>query len=151
MKDRVTRQCVNDFLVAFYAGDVDRAVACCADDVDTITYAPIELFPHLGHQRGKPWVREAIRIQQQRYARRRAEITFMAVEDDKAATTIRVALEKRSDQRVVQFEIADFFTLRDGQIVTHRSFFDSFDLVQQVLGRDLTDAFAASVQDAMQL
>jgi ketosteroid isomerase-like protein len=149
MNDLVTRQCVTDFLDAFYAGDAARVVDCCADDFDSITYAPIELFPHLGQQRGKHWAEEAIRIQQQRYASRRAEITFMAVESAKAATTLRVALEKRNDRRVVQFEIADFFTLRDGLIVTHRSFFDSFDLVQQVLGHDLTDAFAASIRNAM--
>jgi hypothetical protein len=31
----------------------------------------------------------------------------------------------------------------------HRSFFDSFDLVQQLLGKDLTDSFAADVRKAM--
>ena len=44
---------------------------------------------------------------------------------------------------------SEFFTLRGGRILEHRSFFDSFDLVQQVLGHDLTDAFAASVRHAM--
>jgi hypothetical protein len=45
--------------------------------------------------------------------------------------------------------VAEFFTLQDGRILTHRLFFDSFDLVQQLLGRDLTDAFAAVVQGAI--
>ena len=151
MNDLLTRQRVRDFLTAFYAGDAAALERCCAEDFDSITYAPIELFPHLGQHRGRQWAREAIHVQQQRYSDRRAEITFMAVENDTAATMVRVALQKRKDRRVVQIEIADFFTLRDGLIVTHRSFFDSFDLVQQVLGHDLTDAFAARVQDAMRI
>jgi len=27
--------------------------ACCDDDFDSITHAPIELFPHLGHKHGR--------------------------------------------------------------------------------------------------
>jgi hypothetical protein len=45
---------------------------------------------------------------------------------------------------------AAFFTLRDGRIAQHRAFFDSFDLVQQVLGHDLADEFATSVRSAME-
>ena len=49
----------------------------------------------------------------------------------------------------MHLESAEFFTLRDGRILIHRSFFDSFDFVQQLLGQDLTDAFATDVRDAM--
>ena len=40
-------------------------------------------------------------------------------------------------------------SITGGRILEHRGFFDSFDLVQQLLGQDLTDAFAASVRNAM--
>jgi ketosteroid isomerase-like protein len=148
MQQRQARQLVLNFLEAFYAGDVARTQDCCDDDFDSITYAPVELFPHLGHKHGKAWVAEAIRIQQERYLSRRYEITFFAVDRLKVATTQRVYLQKRNDQRLVQFDVADFFTLRNGRIIEHRSFFDSFDLIQQLLGRDLTDGFAAVVQGA---
>lgn len=149
MNDLLTRQRVSGFLDAFYTGDAVRLAECCHDDVDSITYAPIELFPHLGQKRGKAWAAEAIRIQQQRYASRRFDLKFIAVEGDKAATIVSVGLRKHSDQRVVQFEIADFFTLRDGLVAEHRAFFDSFDVVQQVLGRDMTGEFAADIRNAM--
>lgn len=144
------RQCVLDFLQAFYAGDAAAAMACCDNDIDTITYAPVDLFPHLGHKHGKAWVAEAIAIQQQRYTIRKHEVVFIAAEDDKVAAMTRCALTKRNDGRVVQFTEGEFFALRDGRIVEHRAFFDSFDLVQQVLGHDLADDFAASVRGAMQ-
>jgi hypothetical protein len=60
----------------------------------------------------------------------------------------RLFPQKRNDQRLVQFDIADFFTLHAGRIIEHRSFFDSSDLIQQLLARFLTDAFAAIVQGA---
>ena len=60
-----------------------------------------------------------------------------------------LSLRKRNDGRVVHLEVAEFFTLRGGRILEHRSFFDSFDLVQQLLGQDLTDTYAAGVRNAM--
>jgi limonene-1,2-epoxide hydrolase len=148
MQQRQARQLVLNFLDAFYAGDVARTQDCCDDEFDSITYAPIELFPHLGHKHGKAWVAEAIRIQQERYLNRRFEITFVAVDGLKVATTQRVFLQKRNDRRLVQFDSADFFTLHARRIIAHRSFFDSFDLIQQLLGHDLTEAFANIVQSA---
>jgi ketosteroid isomerase-like protein len=149
MSKDLHRRRVLNFLDAFYSGDTDAAMACCDDELDSITYAPIELFPHLGHKHGQSWVAEAIRTQEQRYSSRKYEIKFLTVEGPKVATIQHVSLRKRSDDRVVQLELAEFFTLRGGRILEHRSFFDSFDLVQQVLGHDLTDAFAASVRHAM--
>jgi ketosteroid isomerase-like protein len=149
MTEDLHRRCVLNFLDAFYLGDANAAMACCDDELDSITHAPIELFPHLGHKHGKDWVTEAIRIQQKRYSDRKYEMKFIAVEGDKVATMQYLSLRKRGDDRVVHLESAEFFTLRDGRILIHRSFFDSFDFVQQLLGKDLTDTFATDVRRAM--
>ena len=143
------RQRVLDYLNAFYAGDAAVAQDCCDDEIDSISYAPVALFPHLGHKHGKAWVPEALQTQKKRYSSRKYEIKFMAVEGDKAAAMLRLLMQKRKDRRVVQFDVAEFYTLRDGRIAEYRSFFDSFDLVQQLLGQDLTEALAASVSGAM--
>jgi uncharacterized protein len=150
MVGNLHRQRVLNFLDAFYAGDSDAAMACCDDEFDSITHAPIELFPHLGHKHGKDWIAKAIQTQQKRYSSRKYEITLLAVDGDKVTTIQQISLRKRNDDRVVHIEAAEFFTLRGGRILVHRSFFDSFDFVQQLLGRDLTDTFAAGVRDAMQ-
>jgi uncharacterized protein len=149
MVEDLHRQRVLNFLDAFYAGDTEAALACCDEDYDSITHAPIELFPHLGHKHGKAWIAEAIRTQQKRYSSRKYEIKFLAVDDAKVATIQHLSLRKRNDGRVVHLEVAEFFTLRGGRILEHRSFFDSFDLVQQLLGQDLTDTYADSVRNAM--
>ncbi len=54
------------------------------------------------------------------------------------AVLLRVFFHKRSNRRVVQFDIATFFTLRDGLIAEIREVIDSFDLVEQVLERDVS-------------
>ena len=149
MTDNPNRQCVVRFFDAYYSGDIETATACCTEDFETITYAPVDLFPHLGVKQGKAWVGEAIRTQQKRYKDRKYELKMTAVDGDKVAAIQFLSLTKRSDDRVVHLETAEFFTFRNGLILTHRAFFDSFDFVQQLLGRDLTDAFATRVRDAM--
>jgi len=80
---------------------------------------------------------------------RNYEIKFLLVDGDKVATIQQLSMRKRNDERMVQFTVAEFFKLRGGRIFEHRSFFDSFDLVQQLLGQDLTATLSASVRDAM--
>jgi uncharacterized protein len=146
--DDSNRERALKFFEAYYAGDVETATACCDEELDTITYAPVDLFPHLGQKRGRTWVGEAIRIQQERYSSRKYEFRMIAADGDNVAAIQWLSLIKRSDNRVVHLETAEFLTFRAGLILTHRSFFDSFDFVQQLLGRDLTDAFAADVREA---
>jgi limonene-1,2-epoxide hydrolase len=149
MVGELNRQRVLNFFDAFYSDETEAALACCDDEYDCITHAPIELFPHLGHKHGKSWIAEAIRTQQKHYSSRKYTIIFMSVDGAKVATLQQLSLRKRNDDRVMQLDVANFFTLRGGRIFQQRTFFDSFDFVQQLLGQDLTDAFAASVRDAM--
>jgi ketosteroid isomerase-like protein len=149
MADQQSRQCVLNFLDAFYAGDAPRVEACCHDGFTSIIHAPIDIFPHLGLKEGKSWIAQAIRIQQERYSTRRYTLQSIVVDRERAAVLFQAKLTKRSDQRVLQFAVADFFTLHDGLVLSHQSVFDSFDFLQQVLGRDLTGNFVRSVKTAM--
>ncbi|MGO4712291.1 nuclear transport factor 2 family protein [Bradyrhizobium sp. 2TAF24] len=143
------RQCVLAFLEAFYAGNAERVAQCCDDGFTSVTYAPVEVFPHLGFKQGKEWIAESIRIHDERFSSRRHSLRFIAVEGLRVATLSDVSLVKRNDQRVVKLTVGEFFTMTGGRILEHRAFFDSLDLLQQLLGRDLTEAFAASARQAM--
>jgi uncharacterized protein len=68
----------------------------------------------------------------------RHEVAIMVAEGDRVAALIRLFLRKRSNARVVQFDLAVFYTLRDGRICQIREVIDTFDLVEQVLERDLS-------------
>jgi ketosteroid isomerase-like protein len=140
MTEDLNRQRVRNFLKAFYSGNVEEALSHCSDDVEFIANAPIDILPHMGHHRGKAEVREMWRTIHKRYSSMSYNIPIIVAESDKVAVQIAVAFRKASNDRVVQFDIAVFYTFRDGKIAQIREIMDTYDLVQQVLERDLTDA-----------
>ena len=133
----ILEQRVRDHLAAFYSGDVDAALANCAEDIDYICYAPTGVLPHLGQRRGKAETEASWKAVINRYARMRHEIRFIVADSNKAAVIIRVHYHKRDSDRVVQMDVADFYTFRNGHIVEIRQFFDSFDLVEQLIEREI--------------
>ena len=139
MVETLHRQRVLNFLETFYAGDVEGALARCTDDVDFIANAPIDSLPHMGHHHGKAELGAMWRTVHARYSSMRYEVPIIVAEGDKVAANIRVFFRKSSNDRMVQFDIAAFYTLRDdGRIAQIREIMDTFDLVQQVLERDVT-------------
>ena len=142
MVEQLNRQRVLNMLDTFYAGDIEGALARCTDDIEYLASAPIDILPHLGHHRGKQEVREMWRTIHRRYSSLRYELPVIVAEGDKVATHIRAFYRKRGNDRVIQFDIAVFYTLRDGRITRIREVIDSFDLVQQVLERDLAAVLA---------
>ena len=137
MVESLHRQRVLNMLETFYSGDVEGALDRCTDDVDFIANAPIDILPHMGHRRGKAEVGEMWRTIHARYSSLRHEVPIIIAEGDKVAAHIRVFLRKSRNDRIVQFDFAAFYTIRDGRICEIREIMDTFDLVQQVLERDV--------------
>jgi ketosteroid isomerase-like protein len=137
MIENLQRQRVLNFLDAFYAGDIEGALARCSDDVDFVANAPVDILPHLGHRHGKAEVGAMWKTVHARYSNMRYEVPIIVAEGDQVAVNIRVFFRKSSNNRIVQFDIAAFYTLRDGRITQIREIMDTFDLVQQVLERDV--------------
>ena len=137
MAEPLNRQCGLSLLDDFAAGDVEAALERCTDDVDFLTHAPIDLLPHMGPRRGKAGMREMWKTVQARYSGIRYEAPILIAEGDKVAAYLRAFFTKRSNARVVQFDMAVFYTLREGRIAQIREIIDSFDLVQQVLETDV--------------
>src|SRR5215467_12237678 len=145
MAENLNRQRVLKFLEAYYSGDIEGALARCSDDIDLTAPAPIDLLPHMGRRYGKDEVGSTWRTVHSRYSELRYEIRDLVAESDAVAVNLRAFFKKRSNGRTVQFDIAVFFTLREGRITRMREVMDTFDLVQQVLERDL---LTGSVDDA---
>ena len=131
------RQRMIDFFNTLYSGDVEGALAYCTDDIEFLANAPVDILPHMGHRRGKAEMREMWTAVAARYSEMRCEVPILVIEDDKVAANIRVFFRKNINQRMVQFDIAAFYTLRDGQISHIREIIDTFDLVEQLLERDV--------------
>jgi ketosteroid isomerase-like protein len=137
MVEQLNRQRVLNLLETFYSGDIEGALARCSDDVDYIASAPIDILPHMGHRRGKAEVRQMWQTVHARYSSLRHEVAAIVAEGDKVAVDIRVFFTKRGNGRIVQFDLAVFYTFRDGLIAQIREIIDTFDVVQQVLERDI--------------
>src|SRR5690349_3021046 len=90
MTDSPARKVVLEFLDAFYSGNVARALELCTDDVDFLSYAPVELLPHLGHRRGKREVAETWKTLHARYSQMRYELPQFVAEGHQAACIIRI-------------------------------------------------------------
>jgi ketosteroid isomerase-like protein len=67
----------------------------------------------------------------------RYQVPIVVTEGDKVAVYIRAFFVKRRSERIMQFDIAVFYTFAGGRIVRIREIMDTFDLIQQVLERDL--------------
>jgi ketosteroid isomerase-like protein len=137
MVENLNRQRVLNFLDAFYAGDIEGALARCSDDVEFFANAPIDILPHMGHHSGKDEVRKMWQTIHSRYSSLRYDVPIIVADDERVAANIRLFFRKVTNNRVVQFDIAAFYTLRDGRITHIREIMDTFDLVQQVLERDI--------------
>ena len=137
MTEGPNRQLVLDFLNVLYSGDVEATLERCTDDIEFLANAPIDILPHMGHRRGKAELREMWEAVRARYSELRCEVPILVAGDDKAAAFIRVFLRKSINQRMVQFDVGGFYTLRDGKISQIREVIDTFDLVQQLLERDV--------------
>jgi len=138
MVESLNRQRVLNFLDVFYSGDTEGALARCSDDIEFFSNAPIDILPHMGHHRGKDDVRRMWQTVHSRYSEMRYDLPIIVTEADKVAVNIRVYFRKVTNGRVVQFDIAAFYVLRDNRITRIREIMDTFDLVQQVLECDIT-------------
>lgn len=147
MIKELNKRRVIELFDAFYAGDIERALALCSDDVDFFSNAPIDILPHLGHHRGKDDVRQMWTTVHERYSSMRNEMPFIVAEDDRVAVHLRAFFVKRLNERTVQFDVAVFLTLRDGKIVRIREIIDTFDLIQQVVERDFISLIAARARE----
>jgi uncharacterized protein len=144
MADDLNRCRVLNFLDTFYARDIDGALARCTDDIEFFSNAPIDILPHMGHHQGKAALRAMWETVLARYSSLRYEVPIIVAEGDKVALNIRAFFTKSSNSRIVQFDIAQFYSLRDGRVARVREIIDTFDLVEQVLERDLSTVLGAS-------
>ena len=101
------------------------------------SYAPVDVFPYLGRKQGKAAIAATMRSAHSEFEYLSYTPVFMVTEKETAAAIVLARLRQRTTNRIIQLFVADFFRLENGRIVELREFMDSFDAVQQVLGREI--------------
>ena len=107
------------------------------DDVEWAIYGPIDMFPFLGARRGKSAVLEVIRqiadnIRVHRFDR---ETIMLGV--DSAASMLRYSLTLLDSDKPISLRVAHFAQFKAGKLASIRVLVDTFDLVEQALGRQI--------------
>lgn len=132
---------IRPIVEAFYQASADRAVdrilSFLADDVDWLVQGPIDLYAFFGQRRGKMAVRDGYREIARTLQMTHYNLETLVVEGDRAAALIRLTSVVRASGKVMSVRASQFSHWHDGKIVEMRGVVDSYDMVEQTLGREL--------------
>src|SRR5215470_12074890 len=115
----------------------DELATTLDDDVDWAIYGPIDMFPFLGARRGREAVIEVVKqiAENVRVHRFDRETVMLGV--DSAASMLRYSLTSLESNKPISLRVAHFAQFRHGRLRSIRVLLDTFDLVEQALGRSI--------------
>jgi ketosteroid isomerase-like protein len=95
------------------------------------------MFPFLGARRGKAAVLEVLRQIADNIRVRRFDRETIMLGVDSAASMLRYSLTALDSDKPISLRIAHFAQFRAGKLTNIRILVDTFDLVEQALGRPI--------------
>ena len=107
------------------------------EDVDWAMYGPIDMFPFLGARRGKSAVIEVVRQIADNFRIHRFDRETVLLGVDQASSMLRYSLTALDSNKPISLRIAHFAQFKAGRLRSIRVLLDSFDLVEQALGRPI--------------
>jgi ketosteroid isomerase-like protein len=137
MTETTIRPIVEAFYKASAERDVETAMSFIADDVDWLVQGPVDVFAFLGQRRGKTAVLEGYNEIARQLHITGYQIKTLLVDGDQAAALIRLTSIVRATGKVMSVRTSQFSRFRDGKIVEMHGVLDSYDMVEQTLGRSL--------------
>jgi ketosteroid isomerase-like protein len=107
------------------------------EDVDWAIYGPIDMFPFLGARRGKSAVLDVVAQIAENFRVHRFDRETIMLGVDSASSMLRYTLTALDTNKPISLRVAHFAQFKAGRLSSIRVLIDSFDLVEQVLGRDI--------------
>ena len=107
------------------------------EDVDWAIYGPIDMFPFFGSRRGKAAVIEVIRQIADNVRIHRFDRETIMLGVDSAASMLRYSLTALDSNKPISLRLAHFAQFKAGRLLSIRVIVDTFDLVEQALGRPI--------------
>jgi ketosteroid isomerase-like protein len=130
-----TRKTVRALFDAYERRDFEHFARLIHDDIDWVIHGPMAVFPFAGLRRGRPAVLQALAGMALSYSLDHYAPDFVIVDGDRAAIMADVSLSQRATGRILRFRVANFLRIQDEKLIEFREFADSFDQVEQALGR----------------
>jgi ketosteroid isomerase-like protein len=116
---------------------LEDLAALIDDDVDWAIYGPIDMFPFLGARRGKEAVLEVIRQIADNIRVHRFDRESIMLGVDSAASMLRYSLTMLDSSKPISLRLAHFAQFKAGRLASFKVLVDTFDLVEQALGRPI--------------
>lgn len=137
MTEITIRPTVEAFYRACTERDVERVMTFLADDVDWLVQGPVDVFAFLGQRHGKAAVLDGFGEIARKFEVTNYQVEILLVESDRAAALIRITSIVRATGKVMSVRAAQFSRFHNGKVVEMRGVLDSYDMVEQTIGRPL--------------
>jgi ketosteroid isomerase-like protein len=131
------RPIVEAYYKAASERDVATALAMMDENIDWLVQGPIDVFSFFGQRHGKAAVRAGYDEIAKALHVTAFHVETLVVEGDRAAAMIRYTSIVRATGKVMSVRTTQFSRWRDCKIVEMRAVCDSYDLVEQTIGRPL--------------
>ncbi len=122
---------------ALNEGQTDQLEDMLDDNVDWAIYGPIDMFAFLGVRRGKAAVVEVIKQIAKAVSLHRFDRESIMLGDDAAASLMRYSVTPAKSEAPISVRLAHFAQFKAGRLISLRAVIDTFDLVEQTLGRQI--------------
>lgn len=115
----------------------DQLESVLDDNVDWAIYGPIDMFAFFGPRRGKRAVIDVVREISSIVTLHRTDRESIMLGEDSAASLMRYSLMPEANSNPISVRVALFVQFKAGRLSSLRAVIDTFDLVEQTLGRQI--------------
>lgn len=119
------------------AQDIAEIAPSLHDEIDWAVFGPIDMFPYLGARQGKEAALDSIGQIADNFRLHKIKQEDVVIGADQASALLRCSLNANDTNRPISVRIATFLRFRDGKVASLRAVIDTFDLVEQTLGRPI--------------
>lgn len=137
MSDHPMRGFARAFCDALSAGEPARIAPLIDDTIDWTVFGPVDLFPFFGHRQGKTAVLAMFGRIADSLQLRRCEMERTLTDGEHAACMLRLSARDLRTGRILSLRLALFAQFSGDKLTTLRAVFDTFDAVEQALGRQI--------------
>jgi len=131
------RHVIDNWYVAHKRADFAFFERLLADDIEWTMHGPPQAFPVPNSLYGKHAVLDAIgQVNEALYVVRNVQREVM-IDGDRAAVISDRTVVQRETGRTLVYRVAAFLRFRGDKLVAYQAFYDSFDMLEQVIGRVL--------------
>ncbi|MDO8981411.1 MAG: nuclear transport factor 2 family protein [Afipia sp.] len=107
------------------------------ENVDWAIYGPIDMFAFLGPRHGKRAVIDVVREISGIVSLHRFDRESLMIGENSTASLMRYSLTSTTTGTPISVRIAIFAKFNAGRLINLRAIIDTFDLVEQALGRQI--------------